>query len=32
MMLVKLEQPEKQSFPIEVTEDGMVMLVKLEHK
>ncbi len=29
-MLVKLEQPEKASFPIEVTELGMVMLAKLE--
>ena len=29
-MLVKLEQPRKHSEPKEVTEEGMVMLVKPE--
>ena len=30
-MLVKPEQPEKQSSPKKVTEEGIVMLVKPEH-
>ena len=30
-MLVKPEQPEKQYFPKEVTEEGIVTLVKPEH-
>ena len=29
-MLVKLEHPEKHKEPKDVTEDGIVMLVKLE--
>ena len=29
-MLVKLEHPQKHSSPKEVTEEGIVMLVKLE--
>ena len=29
-MLVRLEQYEKASLPMEVTESGMVMLVRLE--